>query len=71
MIKLWPLRLIDAKMDMAIIAGRVKAENALSYAEAYVVAAALSKKAIIITGDTEFKQIEDLADIKWLPCNRS
>ncbi|MDI6732268.1 MAG: PIN domain-containing protein, partial [Candidatus Margulisbacteria bacterium] len=71
MIKLWPLRLIDAKMDMAIIAGRVKAENALSYADAYVVAAALSKKAAIITGDPEFKQIEDLVEVQWLPSNKS
>ncbi|MFH1386852.1 MAG: type II toxin-antitoxin system VapC family toxin [bacterium] len=70
MIKLWPLQFVGVKEDIAIIAGRIKAENKLSYADAYVMATALTNKAVIMTGDPEFKCIEDLIEIDWLPKNR-
>ena len=69
-IKLWSLSFVDVQEEIAIIAGRIKAENKLSYADAYAVATALEKKASIVTGDREFKSIEDLANILWLPRNR-
>lgn len=69
LIKLWPIRLIDVKEDLAIIAGRMKAENKISYADAFVVATALNKKAAIVTGDPEFKSIEEFINIQWLPPN--
>ena len=61
------MRLADEKS--AIIAGRMKAENKISYADAYVVATALDKNAKIITGDKEFKSVEDIVAIDWLPRN--
>lgn len=70
MVKLWPIKFINASEDIAIIAGRIKAENPISYADAYVVATALAKKATILTGDKEFKSLEELVDIFWLPQNR-
>ena len=70
MIKSWPLKFLAANEDQAIIAGRMKAENRISYADAFVVAAALSKKAVIVTGDREFKALEDFLDVSWLPRNR-
>jgi len=70
LIKLWPIKFLTANENTCIIAGRMKAENKISYADAYVVAAALSKKATIITGDREFKSVEDLLNIVWLPKNR-
>ena len=70
LIKMWPLRFVDVKEDIAVIAGRIKAENSISYADAYVVATALSKKAVIVTGDQEFKSLEEFMEISWLPKNR-
>lgn len=70
MIKSWPIQFVAVKEAMAIIAGRMKAENKISYADAYVVATALSKKLTVITGDREFKSLEDFIDIDWLPRNR-
>ena len=69
MVKLWPLKFVSVKEDLAIVAGRMKAENKISYADAYVVATALVKKAKIVTGDREFKSVEELVDIFWLPRN--
>lgn len=70
LIKRWPVKLIEVRQDMAISAGRVKAENKLSYADAYVVATALLKKARVLTGDEEFTGVEDLIGVEWLPPNR-
>ena len=68
-IKLWPVNFVGVQENLAVIAGRIKAENKLSYADAYVAATALSKKAAIVTGDREFKSVEDLLQITWLPAN--
>ncbi|MFH1542341.1 MAG: type II toxin-antitoxin system VapC family toxin [bacterium] len=70
MIKQWPISFVSVKESLAIIAGRVKAENKLSYADAYVVATALTKRSTVITGDQEFKPLEEIIDIHWLPKNR-
>ncbi|MCX5751585.1 MAG: type II toxin-antitoxin system VapC family toxin [Candidatus Saganbacteria bacterium] len=69
-IKQWPIRFIGVRSDMALIAGRMKAENRISYADAYAIATALTQKAMVITGDLEFKSVEDIIDIEWLPKNR-
>jgi PIN domain nuclease of toxin-antitoxin system len=70
LVKLWPVKFLGANEDSCIIAGRMKAENKISYADAFVIAAALSKKATILTGDREFKSVEDIVNIHWLPKNR-
>jgi len=70
LIKLWPLKFVNIKEDIAIVAGRMKAENKISYADAYVVATALMKKASILTGDREFKEVEEFVNINWLPRNK-
>ncbi len=69
-IKLWPIKFIQVKEEIAVIAGRMKAENKISYADAYVVASALDKQAEIVTGDREFKEVEDIVKINWLPKNK-
>ncbi|MFC1496632.1 type II toxin-antitoxin system VapC family toxin [Candidatus Margulisiibacteriota bacterium] len=69
-IKLWPIKLVTVRANHALIAARIKAENKLSYADAYVVATALNRKATILTGDPEFKSVEDITMIDWLPRNK-
>lgn len=70
MIKTWPVNFVAAEESLAIIAGRTKAENKISYADAFVVATALDRQAKILTGDREFKEVEDIVAIDWLPKNR-
>ena len=69
LIKRWPIQFVGVAENIAIIAGRIKAENKLSYADAYVVATALHKRAKIVTGDPEFKSVEAIVGIDWLPKN--
>jgi predicted nucleic acid-binding protein len=61
-----PLELLDASRDLVLDAAHIKAHHALSYADAFAVAAALRERAIIITGDPEFKTVEHSVMVEWL-----
>ena len=47
-------------------AAEYKAQYSISFADCFVLASALENKAAIVTGDPEFKKIEDLVDIIWV-----
>ncbi|MEK7680095.1 MAG: type II toxin-antitoxin system VapC family toxin [Deltaproteobacteria bacterium] len=47
-------------------AAEYKAQYSISYADCFVLASALEQKAVIITGDPEFRKVEHLADIMWV-----
>ena len=61
-----PVCLIDATTERVLAAAHVKAQHPVSYADAFVVAAAVEHSATIITGDPEFKETESLAAVLWL-----
>ena len=64
--KKWPIDVLHPSEKLTLSAARIKAGHPLSYADAFVVATALEKEAIILTGDPEFKQLEDLVELEWL-----
>ncbi|MBS3906327.1 MAG: type II toxin-antitoxin system VapC family toxin [Syntrophaceae bacterium] len=47
-------------------AAEYKAQYALSYADCFVLASAVEHKAMLVTGDPEFKKVEHLVDIVWI-----
>jgi len=47
-------------------AAEYKAQYSISYADCFTLASALEYKAAIVTGDSEFKKVEDLVDIVWI-----
>jgi hypothetical protein len=53
-------------IEMILTASEIKAEHAISYAACFAVAPALGVKASIITGDPEFKQLEDEIPAQWI-----
>ena len=61
-----PIRIGEASMNRVLGAAHVKAQYAISYADAFVVSLAQELKATIITADPEFKKVESLASIMWL-----
>ena len=61
-----PLELLEASRDLILDAAHIKAHHALSYADSLAVASAIHENAIILTGDPEFKTVEDLVKIEWL-----
>jgi len=61
-----PVELLDATRDLVLDAAHVKAGHALSYADAFAVAAALRERATVMTGDPEFGSVEELIHVEWL-----
>jgi ribonuclease VapC len=47
-------------------AAEYKAQYAISYADCFALASAVEHKAILVTGDPEFKKVEHLIDIAWI-----
>ena len=61
-----PIEFHPATRPLADLAADVKAGHKLSLADAFAVAMAKQKKAELVTGDPEFKSVEDEIKITWL-----
>lgn len=62
-----PIRLADVDRELTMSAAHVKAGHPMSYADAFVVALAFRTGGTILTGDPEFRLVEHLVRIEWLP----
>ncbi len=62
-----PLRIVDADRAHTFAAAHIKAHHALSYADAFAVALARDMAATVVTGDPEFRKVESLVAVRWLP----
>lgn len=60
-----PMEVVEANKDLALQAAHLKAFNKMSYADCFAAALGLKKKCELVTGDKEFKQIEDKLKIRW------
>jgi ribonuclease VapC len=58
--------IVPATNNLVFQAAEYKAQYSISYADCFVLASALEYKAVIVTGDPEFKKVEHLADIIWI-----
>jgi ribonuclease VapC len=47
-------------------AAEYKAQYSISYADCFTLASAVEHKAVIVTGDPEFKKVQHLANIVWV-----
>jgi uncharacterized protein len=56
----------DANWELAQEAARFKSQNKMSYADCFAAALAKSKKADLVTGDNEFRQLDDEIKISWI-----
>lgn len=57
---------VDADWNLAHDAGYFKSRNKMSFADAFAAALAKQRKANLITGDFQFKQVADEIMIHWL-----
>ena len=58
--------ILTVSNNLIFQAAEYKAQYSISYADCFVLASAIEHKAIIVTGDPEFKKVEHLADIIWV-----
>jgi predicted nucleic acid-binding protein len=60
------IEFIDADWTLAHEAAGFKSRYKMSFADCFAAALARQKKALLLTGDPEFKQVETLIAIDWL-----
>lgn len=61
-----PLIVLPVTRETVLSAAHIKANFPLAYADAFAVASALANESSILTGDPEFKTVEDQVEIHWL-----
>lgn len=61
-----PIIKIGNAFSEVIQAAKIKARYPISYADCFAVATAIREKAVIITGDPDFKHVEKIVEIDWL-----
>ncbi len=62
----YPIKIVDVNKSLTLEAANVKAFNKMSYANAFAVALAKIQKAKLVTGDKEFKAIENKVKVVWI-----
>lgn len=65
-IKTLPIEIIDVNIQLAKEAARLKALKKISYADCFAAALARLHKGEVVTGDREFKAVEDDVKIAWI-----
>lgn len=63
-----PIEIVPVDADLALVrqAAQFKALHKMSYADAFAAALAKTKKAELVTGDYEFRQVEGSVKVHWL-----
>jgi predicted nucleic acid-binding protein len=65
------LEIVSVDRELALMAAHIKAKHAIAYANAFAAALAEHGAAKLVTGDPEFKLLEGILDIHWLPQRES
>ena len=60
------IRLVEVDWDLARAAASFKSKHRMSYADCFAAALAQRSKAELVTGDSEFKQLDGEINIVWL-----
>jgi predicted nucleic acid-binding protein len=60
------IHFIEADWNLAKDAGYFKSRNKMSFADCFAAALAKQRKASLVTGDKEFKQVQTEITINWL-----
>jgi predicted nucleic acid-binding protein len=62
----YPIEIVEADEELTLLAARYKAHYKMSYADAFAAGLTEMKKAALVTGDKEFRQVEDIIKINFL-----
>lgn len=61
-----PIEVVPADLHLAKQAAEFKAKHRMSYADCFAAALAKLRKVELVTGDKEFRQVEDEVKLLWL-----
>lgn len=64
-----PIEIVPVGEDLELVrqAATYKATKKMSYADCFAAALAKLRKAPLVTGDTDFKEVENEIKVEWLP----
>lgn len=62
----YPITIIEANKELTLQAAQYKATHKISYADAFAAALAKNRKAVLVTGDKEFKSLEGEIKVNWI-----
>lgn len=65
-LQLMQIEVVPVDEDMTRRAAEIKAENKMSYADAFTVALAMMCQGEIVTGDPEFRAVEKKVPLHWI-----
>lgn len=65
-IQILPMEILPAENQTVLNAAHIKANHALSYADAFAVVCAINMQGIVLTGDKEFESVQSLIQVEWL-----
>ena len=51
---------------LTILAAKFKAQYPIAYADCFAAALAFQRKAVVVTGDPEFRKLSDRISIEWV-----
>ena len=60
------IEVVAVERELALTAASIKAEHPLAYADTFAAALAVTREATLVTGDPEFKILEQGLSIQWL-----
>ncbi|MCJ7594175.1 MAG: type II toxin-antitoxin system VapC family toxin [Desulfobacterales bacterium] len=61
-----PISIVAADKTLAVLAGKIKAAHPIAYADCFAAALANQLNTKVVTGDPEFKKLENEVGIEWL-----
>ena len=65
-LQLLPITFVSVADELVLSAAEAKAKYPIAFADCFVIATAKEKKAVIVTGDPEFKEVESEVKIEWI-----
>ena len=67
LLKSLPIQVVESNHRITLTAGRIKASHKLSVADAFIVATAIEKEAMLVHKDPELESISQYVEILTLP----
>jgi predicted nucleic acid-binding protein len=61
-----PIQVLGNTFPQVLEAARLKAQYPIAYADAFALATAIRERAVLVTGDPEFRAIGDLVEVRWI-----
>lgn len=67
MLEATAVQIVPVERGLALAAAHIKAMHPVAYADAFAAALAVMAEATLVTGNRDFRLLEDILQVQWLP----